>query len=144
MRQANPVIVRLCRTGSSPLPKIPHSLLPSPVAPAPAELTYESAWFFGKNLFAERLGRVTQFSAFSVQTADDTFDCFDTTKSLGRFPQQSFQDGDIVIETNFVLQLGQPRSHLVHPLGPNRLQELELVKKVFHPDAPFVKGLVSS
>jgi hypothetical protein len=68
----------------------PHFLLPSPVAPALAELTYESARFFGENLFAERLGGVTQFSAFSVQTADDTFHCFGTTKSLRRFPQQSF------------------------------------------------------
>src|SRR5260370_16120125 len=122
----------------------PHSLLPSPVAPAPAELTYESAWFFGENLFSERLGGVTQFSAFSVQTADDTSDCFGTTKSLGRFPQQNFQDGDIVIETNLFLQLRQPRGHLVHLLGPHRLQQLEFVKEVFHPDAPFVKGLLSA
>src|SRR4029077_943120 len=66
--------------------RIPHSPLPSPVAPAPAELTYESLRFFGENLFAERPGGVTQFSAFSVQTADDTFDCFGPAKSLGRFP----------------------------------------------------------
>ncbi len=49
-----------------------------------------------------------------------------------------------MIETNLVLQLGQPRSHLVHPLGPNRFQQLEFIKEVFHPDTPFVKGLVSA
>jgi hypothetical protein len=48
-----------------------------------------------------------------------------------------------VIETDLVLQLGKPRGHLVHPLWPNWFEQLELVKKVFHSDTPFVKGFVS-
>src|SRR5260221_2512867 len=87
--------------------RFPHSPLLSPVAPAPAKLTYESARFFGENLFAGRLGGVTQFSAFSVQTADDTFDCFGSAKNFRRFSQQSFQDADIMIQINPALPPGQ-------------------------------------
>src|SRR3981189_1422948 len=122
---------------------IAHSQLPSPTAPTASELTHKAARFFSENLFAERFGGLTQLSAFSVQTANEAFNCFGATKLLRRFPQKAFQDSDIVITTDLVLQLGKPRSHLVHSLGPNRLQKLELVKKSFHPDAPFVKGFVS-
>jgi hypothetical protein len=81
----------------------PHFLLPSPIAPALAELTYESARFFGENLFAERFGSVAQFSAFSIQAANETFNCFGATKPLRRFPQKAFQDSNIVIATDLVL-----------------------------------------
>jgi len=87
--------------------RIPYSAIRIPQsafsAPAPAELTYESARFFGENLFAERFGSVAQFSAFSIQAANETFNCFGATKPLRRFPQKTFQDSNIVIATDLVL-----------------------------------------